>query len=115
LEQSKTKFRKLVKHCFSWQQEGAWTAMGRCLASEGTILPSPVEGHQCMSTWENWDPLVRVGQARRQTPPQLSAGEVHCWLRHVWHGDLLPLGSVSRSVQPIIEMFANALFQLVYN
>lgn len=30
---NKTKFRKLVKCCFSWQQEGAWTATGRCLGA----------------------------------------------------------------------------------
>lgn len=51
---NKTKFRKLVKRCFSWQQGAAWAATGRCLASKGTSRQAGEHPGKQTHSWE-WD------------------------------------------------------------
>lgn len=83
---NKTKFRKLVKRCFSWQPKGAWTATGRCLVSEGTVLPALADGHQWArgrargkTETHSWEWERCVGKPHlRSVPEERAAGYVSC-------------------------------------
>ena len=77
------------------------TASGRASAGErpGKLRPTRGSG---TGTWAN----PTSARCQRSVLPATCQAP---------RGDALPLGSFSHSVQPITEMFSNALFQLMYN